>query len=854
MPSPSATRRLVFAAAALLGAALTGSTRGEGWIDPHDDPEPAWELDASPGARLIARERVRLGSEGNPDDGAERLEVAAPPGQTAWFWRPVPAAAVIDELKIEVEVRTALPVVLLAAEVVLPESTGPTGAVTTLRVRTGPTSPGPGGVTKLVLDALPHRLQSEARAWRLANRGSSLELRGAYVARIGVGIPGAGRPADASVRHARVAGLVTPLRRAAEGLVTRRGEALAIDASRAVAGGVRQPTRVSLRSDGFRVDDEVFFPRMARWRGEPLATLASRGVNTLWLDEPPTPQLAADAAHRGMRLVCPPPPTPDAAGGLDRVLAWALPGKQSARSLDPGAAAVESVRGLGPEFQRPILAWVAEDIPAWARVVDGLLLDAQLVADSPPGTPTVGVVELDVDRLVAAQLDAILGDGIVPLWLPPFDVSRQVDAAISAGAAGVAYVASERLDEPDDATAAAAGWLEAVNRRLRLVEPWLTGPRSAAPTEPPGSGVLINRGGVRLAAFAPLWPAETAAVHKLPGVDEGAQAHRLSPGGLAPWPVERAVGGVSVAPPGGSAPGEVLICNDPRVLRSLQGYLAQSAPLAAARLAEVAKLRLRLSDALDPAERRLATDRLSEANLALARRAPAAAYDAAHASLAITSEAEVRRRNLARDSGWLGSSPLTVLPTTLSDAFRMHEVLASSRRGPNRLHGGSFEDLDELRRLGWRRPAAVDGSSAETPVELVSDDPTHGARAVRLHSERGNSTAAIVAPAVELAAGETVEVTGWVRVASPSGEDGSLTILDSLGGPGLALRVRETAGQWKPFHLLRATASDAPLTLRFETTGVATADIDAVMVRSVEPLGLASRPARTARSGSGQAK
>ena len=92
----------------------------------------------------------------------------------------------------------------------------------------------------------------------------------------------------------------------------------------------------------------------------------------------------------------------------------------------------------------------------------------------------------------------------------------------------------------------------------------------------------------------------------------------------------------------------------------------------------------------------------------------------------------------------------------------------------------------------------------------------------------------IVSPPVSLEAESTVEITGWVRVDQPFSTPGEgLAIIDSLGGPELSLVVGETSG-WQMFRMVRAVPQPAELRLTFALTGVGSAKVDAVMVRTLQ--------------------
>lgn len=850
-PAPRPPGRSLLRLLGVLCPLLATPATADTWIDTHDDPAPAWQIDTSDGARQLKRERVRVpGHLAGEETGAERLVYAAPPGASVWAWRTLPPAAVIKELRLQLKGRVPVPGAFLAAEIVLPNPAEEGDEPIRLRIRSAPAAPAKLGEVELEIVNTPQLLQREVRVWRLANRGKPINPRGAYVSRLALALPGTGRPSPAWVREVSAKSLVTPLQRTPVGVVARAADP---EQPANKPGGRVRLTRVTLHSDGFRIDDELFYPRIWRWRGESFQSLASRGVNTVWLDRTPTPQALAEAAHYRLRLLCPPPASPVEAmayPSTDRVLAWVLEGPLTERDLDPALAQIEAVRGLRGSAARPVLAHVGRGTAAWSRVVDGLLLQTETSrfstaveatdpeASAPPGTPLLAVAPLDVGDAVAGQLDALLGDGVAPTWLPPADVSRRVEQAIRRGANGVLFTSAQRLDGADDATLAAAGWVEAINRRLRLIEPWLVGSRATYPLTP-DPGVLLDRGGVRLAAIDSLLtqPETETPPLLLPGLSTTARVLRMTPAGVHTWEAAREAGGAGARRPQGARPGDLLVSNDPRVVRSLRTYTAQSAAAAAKNLAAVATTRLAVTEALTPEARQHADGLLAEMRLAASRRDHAATYDAAHGVLALVSRAEDRRRRIAQTGTILDSTPLAVLPGTLTDHFRMTQLLAASPRGPNRLFGGSFEDIDELRTHDWRhtRPAA-DGEHAT--VELAGDpDAVHGERVLRL---RGAAVGArIESPRLDLLAGQTVEVTGWARV---EGTAGVLVVTDSLGGVELSLRIGDTASEWKPFRLLRATRTDASLRLTLATSGRVVADVDGVMLRAIEPTGVAKRP------------
>ena len=231
-------------------ALLCHSARADTWVDTHDEPAPAWQIETASGAKQLKRERVRVpGRLAGEETGAERIIYVAPPGASAWAWRTLPPAAVIEELKLHLEGRIPVPGAFLAAEVVLPHSADEEGEPIRLRVRSAAAARAKQGEVALTIQSIPRLLQREVRVWRLANRGKPIDPRGAYVSRMALVLPGTGRPSPAWVRETRAESLVTPLERTEAGLIARQDNP---DQASNEPGGRVRLTRVTLHSDGFR--------------------------------------------------------------------------------------------------------------------------------------------------------------------------------------------------------------------------------------------------------------------------------------------------------------------------------------------------------------------------------------------------------------------------------------------------------------------------------------------------------------------------------------------------------------------------------------------------------------------------
>ena len=145
--------------------------------------------------------------------------------------------------------------------------------------------------------------------------------------------------------------------------------------------------------------------------------------------------------------------------------------------------------------------------------------------------------------------------------------------------------------------------------------------------------------------------------------------------------------------------------------------------------------------------------------------------------------------------------------------------------------------------VGWQH-VSHPLAGVEARAELSTDNPHHGRYCLELRASAATpkQTAAFVpsapiwitSPPVRVEKDQIVEITGWVRVDDPiTGSVDGLQIVDSLGGAELTLTIGRTSG-WQPFHIVRAVTESTDLRLTFALTGLGTAHIDGVMVRTLQ--------------------
>ena len=171
--------------------------------------------------------------------------------------------------------------------------------------------------------------------------------------------------------------------------------------------------------------------------------------------------------------------------------------------------------------------------------------------------------------------------------------------------------------------------------------------------------------------------------------------------------------------------------------------------------------------------------------------------------------------------------------------------------------GGDFEDLEQMVGSGWRH-FQQSSPGIESDVSLTASAPREGRHALRIRAFRvevnawgravENTPVWINSATIAVPAGQLIRIHLWVRIDKPLVDslDG-LMIFDSLGGPLLARRIRQTQG-WQDVTFFRKATRPHPLVVTFALTGIGDVAIDELVV---QPLGspratISSPPSQTA--------
>jgi hypothetical protein len=849
-------------------------------------PGTAWQiLPDDVAVRMTVHECLPQG--GRDQSGCEYLVIAAPAGQSAKLQCGSAPLAVLEELEVRIWVKSSRPGVQLAARVVLPRSIDPeTGSFASVVIR-GEQYTRVGQWQTLVLEDSPKLLANEVRALRTVPN-MSIDPRAAYVDAIVLIVPGGPEGTEVYTDDLVVDGVTLnrdPALQPAEFAATAGSTAVATPALGTSPSPTSLVSSIRLQGGILFVEGRPFFPRVVEWQGESLQFLAERGFNTIRLDALPTFRQSADARHHGLWFLCPPPrPELLVAGSLgngnDRILGWFLEedaARLNATSLSRWA---DRVRQLDPVAGRPVViaseaGWERTSQAADIAVAHHPLANRMSAANFEKwldsrattinsGKPVWLSIATQFGETVVQQCE-LLGER--PMY-PPSIEDRQLASIVRSaelrGLRGLLFNSNQSLSELDTATQRRGNLLELTNLRLKLIEPWLASGKITARVpssdrERAATLILVDHARllvpVSLAAGAAAATPLRGKTFIVPGVPESCQVYYFTSVELRPLSTERVAGGMRINWDGDDD-GFVLLTEDARIVTHLRQAIARNAArivrlerdLGAAQASAIAAAVRSLTPlkvASDAAVAAIASvdSQVRQIDVLLAAgRVQEAHRMAAALRTAMHELAAIQQHSISGRDG-IDVLPLAVNGDLIAAHAEFLRRMESLRAGENLLVGGDFEDIVQLTGAGWQH-VSHPLPGVRSQVQLSTSDPHHGRHSLELHvGLDGTNTPPsilpsppvwITTPPIRVGEGQIVEISGWVRVASPitSSVDG-LQIVDSLGGPELTFMVGETSG-WQAFRIVRGASASTDLRVTFVLTGLGTAHIDGVMVRALQ--------------------
>ena len=829
------------------------------------------------GQRGIDRTHFQQGN------GAERIQLRGPAGRTAQVAYSLPPAPVIREFRVRASLLSNRTGIQLAVRVVLPRSVDrSTGRPYELLVR-GATFGRGGHWEQITLSDLPRQLASQARVARVQYQ-TTLDERGAYVSQIVFLVPGGSGHSELVVDQIQVFGVLDNQRQPIAATAIRHATSQQSQTQQSPTfSAPRKPGPISAS-----IDRLSRIPRIVQWQGESFETLQQLGFNTLGMSRLPDAEQLQQASQLGLTLVCP-PPSPEQLGEegipeeFESVLAWDLGKLVSVEDLASLEQWEQLVARNDPIVDRPTFlapklhtleASRISDIVLTGRPVLGSQLTlrehaawlAQRRRLMRPGTPLWTLVETQLTPSQQLQHAALSSQGSGIQGTTYAQLTALTSASMGVKTQGFYFQSQSSLAAKDPATQRRALALELTNLRLQLIEPWLNSGKelSAARASQPELSALVMQA-ERSHLLVPVWwssrlqsPTSTQldgpVSFVVPGVAESSEAFLISLTGLQRVPHQRVTGGIHVALEELPFDSLIMLSDDPRAISQVTRYLRRIAPRAAKIRRQLAELRLQEAIRLQartqpvPPTNDQAQTTLQRAKNELAacdRFLAVANFELAYQRATAVQQTLDPRESEVREQ--LGAGPHRVPPhhgpLPLPDKLKLQKTIARTPLTANLLAGGGFESLASLLETGWRHQQ-LPLEDITTDVRLSPEAPHSGSYCLELEARSlGEAAPVTVVPTapvwissapIQVRAGDLIEITGVARLPKPLlGSVDDLQIIDSLGGPDMALRIHH-APSWQPFRVIRAATSDAQLTVTIALFGLGKAQIDDLAIRIVK--------------------
>jgi hypothetical protein len=544
------------------------------------------------------------------------------------------------------------------------------------------------------------------------------------------------------------------------------------------------------------------------------------------------------------------------------------------------------VRQKDPASHRPILIAPQNDWLPLSKVADVLLAtrpDAHALAETDfaqwlderatlarPGTPLWVTVPTQPSQLVCDQIKALVPHSQLPL-IDERQIESLTRSAGIHGCRGFLYESTTPLNANDDVSRRRALALEFQNRQLQLLEPWLTlGKQVSRVTSTDASATATilqvertrllvldpHAGDAQSTAKPPAASRPINATFIVPGVPDSNQVFLLSAAHLEPLSSKRVAGGMQITVDR-TAGDMVLLTEDSNVISNFRERLSREGPKAARLERDLLAARVRAGTAEVQRFPQLSVDGAEYLRAIGAANAQIARSDAllnsgnfsesfrtaSTAYLSLTQWADYEQQKLA-PAAPLASSPIAGCSDNIAEQLEFQKMLSSLRPGDNQLSGGDFEELTQLMQFGWQHVSQpLPGIVPKAELSAVS--PHSGRYCLQLSAIAVPPAAApqiiarplvrITSPPVHVASGDILVITGYVRIPKPiAGNLDGLTVVDTLGGPELALNIRQSP-DWQYFRLIRAAGESSDETVSFLLNGLGNVSIDDVAIHVLSP-------------------
>lgn len=880
----------IFLSPLLLAAILTATAAAEDVIEPFESAQVSWQLveeDCSP--RVIIHQRTT--QQRHSGDLSEVIHFESGVGTLAYWSHPIPPARILPEFSPSVWIKSNRQGIRLYALVVFPRELSASGEGPVQRLIPGPSYDDRGDWQQLRFDSLPQDFSAlyhrAVQAARLASSDGKFDDQDAYVSAIVLNTYGGPGSTHVWTDDLGLSGFVP------SNADKPPHDEKVVQASWQIPDDWNSTGRTTIpyRSDSMIIaDGRPTMLKIADHHGESLEYLQSLGFNTIRLVEAPTLAINQEAARLNLWLIAPPPNGYRAMAedrAFTRVLAWNLGRDLDLRSQENIDEWVRSLRSSPATAGRMLHAevrWTGLDLSRSLDLVQMQVTSelssrtGRLPYDSlssamtllPSGTPLVATLPLEASPKFVRQV-AAMGGQVPDLGAAPQACKRAVFQAIAAGARGIAFKTSTRLDGTDPGAkrrSMLAAWL---NDGLDQMEPWVAGGHPEGvlrTTRPDWTAATLSTDRSRMILLfkkpgvaAPPNPRELSIVDTRGSASS--QFYRITASGPVPLVLHGTPGSVNVLVPERGTAEMLVSTQDPLILRHLNA-LARDDERIQRRLelqhdlltywvgkqsqvqGELEVYQAGSGEATALYQQALQTLSLSEQQLL--RRDFSNAYQTLNnGQKELSRSRQILLANATGPFPAANTSPLCLDISSLPGHWDLALRLGEANWNGSVLAGGDFEDLSHLIESGWTHHRwGFDGDRID--VSLTREDVKSGQRALQIElkpidplgmASHAPAQVRVESGPIHLLPNQIARIHGWIKIESTDSKALRVWIEDTLGGTGLGRWLPTANQQWQEFTFYRGAFSEQADHLVFEIQGYGSVKIDHVTVHVAQPAGRA---------------
>lgn len=864
---------------------------GQEEVDAHETPEPAWQLVENDCQANLNYHR-RTDADKHSGTRSELLQFSSGVGTKAHFVYDIEDCMAVAEFKPSVWVKSNRAGIRFAALVSFPRSLSPDNKTPITALVTGAAYTEVGTWQKLEITDAENDFVSLVR-----KKASLLSLqlkqnvddRGAYVSAIAINAYVGPGETSVLIDDLEMNGVV-PLRELGSLKPTAEGTGIPIGGA-PIAQQISRP--VAVDESMLEIEGRPIFLRLVEHRGESFDFLKQLGFNAVSLPMAPTPSQNAEARRANMWIIAPPPegfrvirPSTD----FDRILAWQVGKDLSGLTETDDRRSAQELRVTDSTSSTILFGSQKDNFAAASDYLD--------LVEVGWGTNSIGREDGELYRklnrarqtmrpnalMIAAipsdypsgAMSQIMGmSGFTPnVPLDPTRLKLNCFEAVAAGARGIHFRSSSRLDQLDADSKARVTMIQWVNRWLEFLEPWgAAGLVEAGVTVRNGDYISVGIGTPR-AKLVLLLPKDTASwamrsetTKRTPVtvVDDSrfvsAIAYRITESGVEPLNHQRRPSDVTISLPQTDIVEAIVLTQDSLAIQHLSPQrwdLNRPAPLALhqeivvylmSQLSQTVS-ELEIYQALLPTilghyrkagqQVSLAEQQMLTRNYATAQQALTLARQEVTAA-----KLEIRKPILEKFTS-VTSNPLGFDAPFIPSHHAMLLRVGGQDWGGNLNAGGDFEDLNHMLSHGWTN--ITDGKGElDSSLELAPSSAYAGRFGLRVRvfetptSPRNKildrATCIIQSGPIRIEQGKLVRIHGWVRLNASEGvRDLEVKIHDSIAGWELPETPKLVVGQWTEFSMYRYVHTQADYRLTVEILGTGDLSFDEFSVHGVTPL------------------